>query len=236
MAREQWDVAQSVAQRRQRDREDVEAVKKVGAEFALVDQSLKRLIGGGYDADFYADALRAAQPFEDAGLQHAQEPPLYLQRNLSYLIQKDRAAVGQLESPRLGRLRAGDSALFVAEQLALDQRGRKRRAVDYNEGASVAQAALVNGVGEQLLPSPRLSLQQNGRIGRGDVQRVFEHPPIGRAVADQLAHRFIFIGEAILIDAQTNRLTRLLLAALSQIDGRLRPICRQQKPAHLVRC
>src|SRR2546428_5294199 len=192
MAREQRNVAQPIAQRRQSDREDVEAVEKVGAEFALVDQSLERLIGGGYDADFYADALRAAQSLEDAGLQHAQEPPLYLQRDLADLIQKDRAAVGQLESPRLGRLRASESALLIAEQLALDQRRRKRRAVDDNEWAAIAQAALVNGVGEQFLARSCLSLQQNGRIGWGDVQGVFDHPPIGRAAADQLAHRFIF--------------------------------------------
>src|SRR5215471_9071563 len=201
MAREQRDVTQPVAQRGQSDREDVEAVKKVGAEFAFVDQPLKRLIGRRHYADFYADALRAAQALEDAGLQHAQEPPLYLQRDLADFVQKYRAAVGQLESPRLGRLRAGEGALLVTEQFALDQRGRKRRAVNDNEGASVAQAALVNGVGQQLLASARLSLKQDGRVG---VQRVLDHPPIGRAGADQLAHRLIFIGEAILIDARPN--------------------------------
>src|SRR5215471_6952758 len=108
MAREQRDVTQPVAQRGQSDREDIKAVKKVGAEFAFVDQSLERLIGRGYDTDFDANALRAAQSLEDAGLQHAQEPPLYLQRDLADFIQKDRAAVGQLESPRLGRLRSGE--------------------------------------------------------------------------------------------------------------------------------
>src|SRR5262249_39426043 len=170
MLREQWEIAQPIAQRRQRDGEDVEAVKKVGAEFAFVDQSLERLIGRGYDADFDADALRAAQPLEDAGLQHAQEPPLYFQRDLADFIQKDRAAIGQFESPRLGSLRAGESPLLVSEQLALDQRRRKRRAVDDDEGASVAQAALMNGVGEQFLAGSCFSLKQNGRIGRGDIQ------------------------------------------------------------------
>src|SRR5262249_50570017 len=125
MAREQRDVTQPVAQRGQSDREDVEAVKKVGAEFSFVDQSLERLIGRGHDADFDADALRAAQALEDAGLQNAQEPTLYLQRDFADFVQKDRAAVGQFESPRLGRLRAGESSLLVAEQLALDQRRRK---------------------------------------------------------------------------------------------------------------
>src|SRR5262245_61975704 len=204
MAREQRDITQPVAQRGQSDGEDVEAVKKVGAEFALVDQSLERLIGRGHYADFDADALRAAQPLEDAGLQHAQEPPLYLQRDLADFVQEYRAAVGQFESPRLGRLRAGESAFLVDEQLALDQRRRKRRAVDDNEGASVAQAALMNGVGQQLLARARLSLKQDGCVGRGDVQSVFAHPPIGWAGAYQLAHRLIFIGEAILIDARPN--------------------------------
>src|SRR5215813_56710 len=98
MAREQRDVTQPVAQRGQSDGENVEAVKKVGAEFAFADQSLERLIGRGYDADFDTDALGAAQPLEDAGLQHAQEPPLYFQQDLADLIQKNRAAVGQFES------------------------------------------------------------------------------------------------------------------------------------------
>jgi hypothetical protein len=68
---------------------------------SFVHQLLEPLIGGGDDADLNADALRAPQSLEDAGLQHAQKPRLGLKRHLADLVQKDRPAIGQFEPPRL---------------------------------------------------------------------------------------------------------------------------------------
>ena len=53
---------------------------------------------------------------------------------LADLVEEERAAVGQLELPELARVRAGEGALLVAEQLGLDQGVGDRGAVDRHEG------------------------------------------------------------------------------------------------------
>ena len=58
------------------------------------------------------------------------------ERHLADLVEQHRAAVGELELADPRRLRAGERALLVAEQLALEQLGRQRRAVDLDERLS----------------------------------------------------------------------------------------------------
>ena len=53
--------------------------------------------------------------------------------------------------PGLRRDGAGERALFVPEQLALDERRRQRRAVDAHERARVAAAAFVERARKQFL-------------------------------------------------------------------------------------
>ena len=75
----------------------------------------------------------AAEPAEAALLQHAQQLDLRRRRHLADLVEEQRAAVGQLEAalPAIGG--AGEGALLVAEDLALEQRLGNRRAVDRDE-------------------------------------------------------------------------------------------------------
>ena len=68
--------------------------------------------------------------------------------------------------PWRGFTRAGKCAPLVAEQLALDERGRKRRAVHADERALASRAPLVQGAREQLLPRPRVAGQKDRRVGR----------------------------------------------------------------------
>ena len=48
---------------------------------------------------------------------------------LADLVEKERAAVGQLEAAFASVDRAGERALLVAEELRFDERVRQRRAV-----------------------------------------------------------------------------------------------------------
>ena len=63
----------------------------------------------------------AADALDDALLQHAQEPDLHGGRRVADLVEEDRPAVGLLEAARAAPARAGERALLVAEQLALDE-------------------------------------------------------------------------------------------------------------------
>ena len=92
--------------------------------------------------------------------------------------------IGQLEAPDLPRQRAGERALLAAEQLALDQRARNRRAVDAHHDAAAPRAPLVDLRRDELLAGARLAEQQHRRVGGRDLARLFEHAPDGGALAD----------------------------------------------------
>ena len=90
-----------------------------------------------------------------------------LQAHVADLVQEKRAAVGLLELSDLVFVRAGEDALAVAEQLALDQLLRNGGAVHLDEGLFGAQALGVDGVGHQLLARAALAVDQDAAVGGG---------------------------------------------------------------------
>ena len=60
----------------------------------------------------------AADAVELAVGQHAQQARLQVERHVADLVEEQRAAVGLLEAAAPRRLRAGEGAALVAEQLA----------------------------------------------------------------------------------------------------------------------
>ena len=70
---EQQDVGLPLAQRRDEDREDVQAVEQVLAERAGGNRVFEVLVGRGDQPDVDLDRLDAAEPLELALLQHAQQ-------------------------------------------------------------------------------------------------------------------------------------------------------------------
>ena len=94
---EQQDVRLALAQRRHEDREHVQPVVEILAEFAGGNRFLQILVGGRDQADVGADRLGAAEPFEFALLQHAQQLDLRGEVQVADLVEKQRAALGHLE-------------------------------------------------------------------------------------------------------------------------------------------
>ena len=70
---------------------------------------------------------------------------MQFKRDLTDLVQKNRAAISQFEASDALGDSARKSALLVAEQLALQQTGGNRRAVEFDECARPARAEIVNG-------------------------------------------------------------------------------------------
>ena len=127
------DVLGALAERRELDREDAEAVVEVLAERLLADGLEQVAVGRGDDPDVDLARRRAADPVELALLQDAQQLGLGLGGELADLVEEDRAAVGQLEPAGAAGDRAGEGPLLVAEQLALDESRGQGRAVDLDE-------------------------------------------------------------------------------------------------------
>src|SRR5262249_52456515 len=131
----------------------------------------------------------AAQPFELALLQDAQQLRLELQRRLADLVEKDRAAIGQLEPADALRHGAGERAFLVAKELALEQPGRDRRAIALHIGLRAAGAQVVHRPRNQLLADAGLAVDQYSRIGGRDHVEIFEDAAQGVAPADDaVAH------------------------------------------------
>jgi len=65
--------------------------------------------------------------------------------------------------------RSSETAALVAEQLALQQLTRHRRAVHLDEDGAPPRRVRVNGAGHQLLADTGLALQQHRRLSVGDV-------------------------------------------------------------------
>ena len=131
--------------------------------------------------------LRAdAHPFERAGLQHPQQLRLQLAGKVSDLVEEERAAGGDLEAADHSRHGAGEGAFLVAEQLALDQCGRQRRAVDRDERPRAAPAAVVERARDQLLAGSGLAQDQHRRIRRGHLLDLPQDRRDGGTAADDL--------------------------------------------------
>ena len=79
--------------------------------------------------------------------------------------------------------RAGEGALLVAEQLALDQPLRDRPAVDLDQRPVPARAPLVQRAGDQLLAGAGLAGEQHGGLHRGHLLHLPQHRPERGALA-----------------------------------------------------
>jgi hypothetical protein len=97
------------------------------------------------------------QALDLALLEHAQELGLKRGLQVADLVEKEGPAVGELEAPGLRLGRASEGALFVAEQLALDQRGRECGAVDGDQRRVTTRAPRVERPGEELLAAAGLA-------------------------------------------------------------------------------
>src|SRR3546814_5421369 len=98
MADEVGNVVGALAQRRQPDRHDVEAIEQILAEGALTDELAQVAVRRGDDPHVRLDRRAAADGGVLALLQHTQQPRLGLERHVADLVEKQRAALGLLRS------------------------------------------------------------------------------------------------------------------------------------------
>jgi hypothetical protein len=151
-----------------------EAVEEVLAEAVRPHIGGEIAVGGGDDADVGLALDRLAEAEEAAPLDRAEELRLRGQGELAYLVEEQGAARGALEEARLGGVRAGERALRVAEELALDERVGDRGAVDGHERARATGRSVVDGISGVLLADARLAGDQDRKLGGRDG---FDLPP-----------------------------------------------------------
>ena len=119
-------------------------------------------------------------------LQDAQQLRLQLERHVADLVEEQRALVRELEPSDLLRQRAREGAFLMTEPFALEQSGRRRRAVHRHQRAVAPVARRVQRPREQFLAGARLAEQQHRRVRRGDGADLVQDALQRLALADDL--------------------------------------------------
>src|SRR5207248_10888371 len=122
----------TLAQRRNVNGDNVEAVKEIFAEGALFDGALQRFVGGGKDANVNRDVPLAAVAGKLAVLQYVQELRLQRGMHLADLIEEDGAVIGLLELAELLAVGAGERTRLVAEELTFEKLTWYRGAIHFD--------------------------------------------------------------------------------------------------------
>jgi hypothetical protein len=120
---ERRQVIEAFAQRRNLDRQHIEAVIQVGAKLAALDRRFQ--IGGrrGDHPHIALDHVVGAHRFEFLFLQHPQQFALQRQGHVADLVEKQRAALGDLQLAGAAlAVGAGKRAGRGAEELGFQQR------------------------------------------------------------------------------------------------------------------
>ena len=181
---QQRQIGLAVAQRRQLHLDDREAVVEIRAELVRADLLAQAAVGRGDDAHVDRHVVVGADAADLAALEHAQQLGLQVEAQLADLVEEDRAAVRGLEHALARGDRAGEGAALVAEELALEQLGRHRAAVDDQERLVAPAAAAVDRLGGDLLAGAGLALEQDGRVAGAGLAEHVEDRLHGLRTAD----------------------------------------------------
>ena len=178
------DVAATLAQGRQLQGDDVQAVIQVFTELAGLGQVFQVAVGRGDQA--HIDLLRLHRTYAAylAFLQHTQQSSLGFQRQFANFIEEQRTAIGGLHQAGAPGAGAGERAFFVAEQFGFDQRFGDGRAVHRDHRCLGPARQVVQGAGHQLFTGARLALDQHIGVGWGDFADLAVHVLHGLARAD----------------------------------------------------
>jgi len=163
---ERDDVLAPLAQRRQLDPDDVQSIVEVGPELTVAQERFERLIGGGNHPCAKRHFDRRAERAHASILQRVQELCLRIERQLTHLVEEQRAVRGGDERPRPVLPRVRERPSPDAEQLAFDERRGQRGAVHVLERTATPAARVVNEPGHRALAGTSFASQQHGRVDR----------------------------------------------------------------------
>ena len=172
-------------QRRHLNHDDCKAEVEVLPERARGDARAEIAVRGGDHADVHRAIDAASHAPHDATVERTQQPRLQLERQLSYLVEKERAALRALEGSRMHGDRAGERTLLVTEQLALGETRRHRAAIEHHERPARSRAVRVERVCKDVLARSRLAEERHRRVGpRGACEQVEDRVHLLRARHD----------------------------------------------------
>src|ERR1700719_4135438 len=156
----------AVAQRRQREEDNIQTVAEGDAKFTPIHHFHQVTVRRRYQPNVHLVGMSSAQTLELLFLQDAQQLGLQCRGNIAHLVQEERALIGHFEATDLLRDGSGKGALLMAKQLAFQQIEGDGSAVQLYERTPAPQTDVVNRSRNQLFSGACFSMDQYGRIGR----------------------------------------------------------------------
>src|SRR5262249_35974576 len=141
--------------------------EQVLAELTSRNRRAKVSVRRRDNADIDLQKTGAADTLELLLFERPKDLRLQRERQLAYLVEKQRAAVRELEFARLAVGRAGERALLVSEEFGLEQIFGNRGAGDGDKRAVGSRTERVQRAREKLLPCPAFAFEKHGRISAG---------------------------------------------------------------------
>ena len=157
------------------DADDVEPVEEILAELAGGDGLFEGFIGGGDDADIDFDGLIAADAFESAGLENAEDLGLGGGGHVADFVQEKGATIALLKFADALHGGAGEGAAFVTEEFAFEELFGDGGAIDSEERLGAAIRVVINGAGDKFFAGAAFAGDESGGIGGGQLTDNFEH-------------------------------------------------------------
>src|SRR5208283_812181 len=184
---QQWDVIYSVPERRDLNRKHIQPVKEILAKSAVGHGLLQIPVGGGHNAHIGATRAVVTDPFIAFLLEDAQQFVLNIQRNFSHFIEEDGSAFGRFKASGPVLEGPGKSPADMAKEFAFEQLPWNGSAIDSNQRASIASAALVDFVGDQFFAGSGLAQDEHRSLGGSYQVNLADNVPQGRALPDQVS-------------------------------------------------
>src|SRR6185437_7920269 len=155
-----------LAQRRQSNLKNVQAIIEILAKLAFLKRFFDHFIGGGDDSHVHGNFVFSAEPAYARIFEDAKEFRLCAHGHLTQLIEQQRPVLGQFEATGAPFQSSGESSFFMAEQLALHQRFGHCGAIDGHEWPIAARAEVMNSAGDKLFARTALARNENGGARR----------------------------------------------------------------------
>lgn len=139
MRRQARDVFEAGAQWWHVNLDDSESVVEVGPEQAAPDLVEEVLVARRDDTHVEVFGALGAEAGDLAGLEEAQQLGLKLERQIANLVEEQSAPVRHGKGTFFVLDRTREGALYVAEQRAFDEGGRRCATVERDEGVVLAR-------------------------------------------------------------------------------------------------
>src|SRR5208282_4110172 len=126
-------------------------------------------------------------PFIAFLLEDAQQFVLNIQRNFSHFIEEDGSAFGRFKASGPVLEGPGKSPADMAKEFAFEQLPWNGSAIDSNQRASIASAALGDFVGDQFFAGSVVAQDEHRSLGGSYQVTLADNVPQGRALPDQVS-------------------------------------------------